>query len=108
MHAESGELSANSIERIHDLIFKSIRWKILQLGGCSLLKIEMSELMNVKKRPTVRIIMGFNKDVYPIEAIAFKILLFKAFQKYLKPKLIHPFIYKEHPILAEKLGFVLV
>lgn len=113
-HASPGSIGINELEKI-DLIEFAQKYKgrfsgkIIHFGGCSFLNKGAEELDNFRKQLGAKIITGFTKDVYPIEAIAFEMLLFASLQQY-KSKLINikNRMYKEQPFLAKKLGFEVV
>lgn len=110
-HSEPGRISANKNEKIDIQDFTKryegkFNGKIIHFGGCSLFNIDINELQGVKKRLCANIITGFTKDIYPIDAITFEMLLFSELQRY-KSKVgyIKKRMYSEHPVLAKKLGF---
>lgn len=110
-HSSPGSLGINKTETIDIQEFAErfegrFTDKIIHFGGCSFFNIDTFELQNIKKRLGAKLISGFSKDVYPIDAIAFEILLFSTIQKY-KSKLgyLKQRMYTEQPYLAKKLGF---
>jgi hypothetical protein len=81
--------------------------RIIHFGGCSLLNLNETDLMVIKKKLGAKLITGYTKNVGSIHAIAFEILLFSGLQRYVsKLSFIQKYMYKEHPSLAKELGFI--